>query len=129
MVGDDIGTSTKSLPGSPLTELSPSHPLPRPQTPGPDVVLVARGAGLACATPQLPATPNAVTIPVASRAVLVVVVGCGHVNAPTTAACGLVVVREQLVDALAGTRFKLTPFTQDPAPERVERVDLGAGGK
>ena len=42
---------------------------------------------------------------------------------------GLVVVREQLVDALAGTRFKLTPFTQDPAPERVERVDLGAGGK
>jgi hypothetical protein len=24
--------------------------------------------------------------------------------------------------------FRLTPFTQDPAPERVERVELGAGG-
>ena len=45
---------------------------------------------------------------------------------------GLVAVRERLVSALAGTRFKLTPFVQDPTyqvGERVEHADLGAGGK
>ncbi|MDF1798383.1 MAG: SPFH domain-containing protein [Planctomycetota bacterium] len=37
---------------------------------------------------------------------------------------GLAAVRERLVQSLAGTRFKLTPFTQDASPERVERIDV-----
>jgi len=40
---------------------------------------------------------------------------------------GALVIREKLVDSLAKTTFKLTPFAGDPSPERVERVTLSQG--
>jgi hypothetical protein len=42
---------------------------------------------------------------------------------------GALVIRERLIASLAKTRFKLTPFAGDPAPERVERVTVTSGDK
>lgn len=40
---------------------------------------------------------------------------------------GQLAIRERLVQSLSKTHFKLTPFTQDPSPERFERVTLSEG--
>ncbi len=37
---------------------------------------------------------------------------------------GAIAIREQLVAGLSKVTFKLTPFTTDSTPERIERVDV-----